>query len=194
MIYYALGQSGNEPSNDTINVNTTTLPNAGVQEVHVGGTRILSVNSFGVQVDGVAYSASGQPPTESGKVFAFVPQPNNNNRNGDRPSGPLSEPPKNPRPFPSLLSIAGQVITLNPSRMLVAGSSIVPGDPPITLSNILLSLASSGFLIYGSASLPLSPQSVFTIQSQPIQCCRFHHQRRIPFSWWVCANCERYGN
>ena len=168
IIYNALGRSGNEPSRDTGNVDTVTLPNAGVQEVPVGGTRILSVNSLGAQVDGVAYSAGGPALTISGKVFTFVPQPNNNDRDGDRPSDPPSEPSNDPRPVSSLLSIAGQLITLNPSRMLVAGSTILPGGPPITLSNTPLSLDSSGVLLYGSFSTLLSPQSVFTIQSQPI--------------------------
>ena len=44
MIYNALGKSEKEPGKDTGNVNTITLPNAGVQEVHVDGTQILSVN------------------------------------------------------------------------------------------------------------------------------------------------------
>ena len=168
MIYNALGRSGNEPSGDKGNVDTITLPNAGVQEVSVGGTGILSLNSLGVQVDGVEYSAGGPPLTISGKVFTFVPQPNNNDRDGDLPSGPPSEPSNDPKLGSSLLSIAGQLITLNPSRMLVAGSTILPGGPAITLSNTPLSLASSGILLYGSSSILLSPQSVFTIQSQPI--------------------------
>ena len=168
MIYNALGKFGKEPGRDIGNVNTITLPNAGVQEVHVGGTRILSVNPLGVQVDGVAYSVGGPPLTFSGKVFTFVPQPNNNDRYNDRPSDPPSEPSTNPRPSSGPLSTVGQLITLNPSRMLVAGSTILPGGPAITLSNTPLSLASSGILIYGSSSILLSPQSVFTIQSQPI--------------------------
>ena len=168
IIYNALGKSGKEPGRDTGNVNTITLPNAGVQEVHVGGTQILSVYPSGVQVDGVAYSAGGPPLTFSGRVFTFVPQPNNNDRYNDRPSDPPSEPSNDPRPFSGPLSTVGQLITLNPSRMLVAGSTLLPGGPPITLSNTPLSLASSGILIYGSSSILLSPQSVFTIQSQPI--------------------------
>ena len=168
MIYNALGRSGNEPSRDTGNIDTITLPNAGVQEFHVGGTQTLSVNSLGVQVDGVAYSAGGPPLTFSGKVFTFVPQPNNNDRYSDPPSGPPSEPSNDPRPFSSVVSIAGQLITLNPSRMLVAGSTILPGGPPITLSNTPLSLDSSGILLYGSSSILVSPQSILTIQSQPI--------------------------
>ncbi len=168
MIYNALGRSGNEPSGDTGNVDTLTLPNAGVQEVYVGGNRISYVDPLGVQVDGVTYSAGGPPLTFSGKVFTFVPQLNNNDQYSDRPSGPPSEPSNDLRPFSSLLSTGGQLITLNPSRMLVAGSSILLGGPPITLSNTPLSLASSGILLYGSFSMLLSPQSVFTIQSQPI--------------------------
>ena len=168
MIYNALGKSEKEPGKDTGNVNTITLPNAGVQEVHVDGTQILSVDPSGVQVDGIAYSAGGPPLTFSGKVFTFVPQPNNNDQYNDRPSDPPSEPSNDPRPFSGPLSAVGQPITLNPTRMLVAGSTLLPGGPPITISNTPLSLASSGILIYGSSSILLSPQSVFTIQSQPI--------------------------
>ena len=160
--------NNNDRYKDTGNIDTITLPNAGVQEVHIGGTQTLSISSLGVQVDGVAYSAGGPPLTLSGKVFTFVPQPNNNHQYSDRPSDPPSEPTNDPRPSSSVLSIAGQPITLNPSRMLVAGSTILPGDPPITLSNTPLSLASSGILFYGSSSILLYPQSGFTIHSEPI--------------------------
>ena len=163
MIYNALGKSGNKPVRDTGNVNTITLPNAGVQEVYIAGTRILSVDPLGVQVDGVVYPAGGPPLTFFGKVFTFVPQPNNNDRYSDRSSELPSEPSNDPRPFSSPLSTVGQLITLNRSRMLVAGSTILPRGRPITRSNTLLSLDSSGILLCGSLSILLSPQSVFTI-------------------------------
>ena len=69
--------------------------------------------------------------------------------------------------FPETMTtnIAGQVITAAPNAVAVAGTTLTPGAPGITLDGTLLSLATAGELIVGSKTVPLgsaSPNSIVT--------------------------------
>ena len=62
-------------------------------------------------------------------------------------------------------NIAGQVITAAPNAVAVAGTTLTPGAPGITLDGTLLSLDTASGLIVGSKTVPLgsaSPKSIVT--------------------------------
>ena len=62
-------------------------------------------------------------------------------------------------------NIAGQVITAAPNAVAVAGTTMTPGGPAVTLDGTLLSLDTAGQLIVGSKTVPLesaSPNSMVT--------------------------------
>ena len=62
-------------------------------------------------------------------------------------------------------NIAGQVITAAPNAIAVAGTTLTPGAPAVTLDGTLLSLDTDSELIVGSKTVPLesaSPSSIVT--------------------------------
>ena len=77
-----------------------------------------------------------------------------------------------PSPAADTLTIAGHTVVSDPTGMIIAGSSVLPGGSAVTISNTLVSLDPSGILVVGSSKFSLPPQSVFTIafnHSQPTQ-------------------------
>ena len=71
--------------------------------------------------------------------------------------------PANPNPDPLTTNIAGHVITAAaPNTIAVAGTTLTPGAPPITISGTPIHFASSALLIIGTSTLPLAPPAAPT--------------------------------
>ena len=162
IIYNAFGKSGPEIGGIVNGVNTISIPTAGIEEVSIGGGQVLSVDPSGLHFEGKTYSAGGPALTISNSVYTLVPQnwPENSATSDD--ASPIESLP----PAPDTLTIAGQTIVPNPTGMIIAGSSIAPGGSAITISNTPVSLDPSGILVVGSSSFSLPPQSIFTIGTQ----------------------------
>lgn len=63
-------------------------------------------------------------------------------------------------PESSVVTIAGNIITANPTSFDIAGSPVTAGGPEITVSGVAVSLGSSGDLVIGGASGKARPTTV----------------------------------
>ena len=79
-----------------------------------------------------------------------------------------------PLPSQSVFTVGSQTFTANPTGFVVApGTTLTPGGAA-TISGTMISLPSSGGnLIIGSSTIPLPPQSIFTIGSQTFTASAF---------------------
>lgn len=154
IIYNAFGKAGHQNGEITNEVKTITLPVAGVQKVSIGGGQILSIDSSGLILEGKKYSVGGPAVTLSNNVYTIIPS------NGD------DSLIKRPSSSPDTLVIAGQTVAPNPTALIIAGSRVLPSGSIFTISNTPISLDPSGILVIGSSSFSLPRQSVFTVGTQ----------------------------
>ena len=82
----------------------------------------------------------------------------------------------NIRPLtPNVLTTAGQIITANPSEIVIAGTTLLPDGPGMIISGTSVSLAPSGKLFVDASPVPLANDqsrphsSVFTIGGQEVE-------------------------
>lgn len=163
LIYNAFGSFGPVFGGDENDVNTISVPNAGINKVTIGGGQVLSVDPSGVTFQGKTYSIGGPAMTLSNSIYTLVAEhesgvdadDDGQNRGGLIPAAP------------DTLTIAGQTVVPKPTGMVIAGSSVLPGGSAVTISNTPISLAPSGVLVVGSSSFSLPPQSVFTVGVLP---------------------------
>ncbi|KAG8534375.1 uncharacterized protein KY384_001220 [Bacidia gigantensis] len=66
-----------------------------------------------------------------------------------------------------VLTAGDQTFTANPTRFSIAGTTIRPGDPPVTISGTEIALDPSGVLVVGSQTFSLSPTSP-TVSGHPV--------------------------
>ena len=162
LIYNAFNKFGPVIGGNENGVNTIPVPSAGVNKVTIGRDQVLSVDSSGVTFQGKTYWVGGPAMTLSNSVYTLVAQPESwvdaddgQSRGGLIPAAP------------DTLTIAGQTVVPNPTGIVTAGSSVLPGGSAVIIFNTPISLAPSGILVVGSSSLSLSPQSVFNIGVLP---------------------------
>ena len=63
---------------------------------------------------------------------------------------------------PSVLTIAGNIVTANPNSFSIAGTVVQAGQPAVTVSGIAVSLGSSGKLVVGGNTRPTPPLAITT--------------------------------
>lgn len=163
IIYSALGKSGAQTGGVTNEVRTVSLPTAGVQRVSAGGGQFLSVDPSGLIAEGKTYSVGGPALTLSNNIYTILPQHDSENRASNDEDSLI----KNQAPFPDTLVIAGQTVTPNPTGMIIAGFSVLPGGSAVTISNTPVYLDPSRILVVGSSSFSMPAQSIFTVGTQP---------------------------
>ena len=61
---------------------------------------------------------------------------------------------------PTVLTIAGNIVTANPTSFNIAGTVVQAGQPAVTVSGVALSLGSSGNLVIGSNTRPTPPLAI----------------------------------
>lgn len=162
IIYNAFGKSGAQIGGVTNEVKTIRLPTAGVQRVSVGGGQFLSVDPSGLILEGKTYSVGGPALTLSNNIYTIVPQHDSGNRASNDDDSLI----KNPAPFPDTLMIAGQTVTPDPTGIIIAGFSVLPGGSAVTISNTPVSLDPSRILVVGSSSFSMPVHSIFTVGTQ----------------------------
>ena len=64
-----------------------------------------------------------------------------------------------PKPSPNSYTVGNEPFTANPSGFVVAETPILPGGRPATIAGTLVSLNPSGVLVIGSSSITLSPEA-----------------------------------
>ena len=62
-----------------------------------------------------------------------------------------------------LTTIAGHIITAAPTAVAIAGSTLKPGDPDVTIGGTPLALNKAGYLLLGSKTIPLGSGLAETI-------------------------------
>ena len=147
IIYSAFGGSGPGSA-----VSTIAIPNSGPTIFTVGGEDISVVDPSAIVVQGTTYTAGGNAATIFGDIISVaVPTP----------SAPL---------YPLVVTIGGQTLTVAPSALVLASTTILPGGAGLTISGTPVSLELSGVLLIGSNTIalnddpaPTSEPEVFSI-------------------------------
>lgn len=169
LIINGFGGNGPQDSSKGGSVLAVPIPASGTQKVTMNDGQILVVDPTKVVVGGVSYTAGGPPVTLPNVVISFVPNAASGGAGDDGAAGSNEAAGSNGNFAPNVapvLTTLGQTITPNPSRMVVAGTTLLPGGSPLTLSDTLVSLDTSGQLHIGSSIIPTVPQSVFTVGSK----------------------------
>ena len=115
--------------------------------------QVIQPLSHGISIAGTTLTPGAPAITVSGTPIHFGPSA--------LVVGTSTVPfvPENPKPDP-LTTIAGHVITAAaPDAIAVAGTTLTPGAPPITVSGTPIHFASSALLIIGTSTLPLDSAS-----------------------------------
>ena len=110
-------------------------------------------------------SAGGLPAVVSGTAYSVLPSNQGLLVNG---ASTLSIPQlPSTSPSPSIFTVGSQAFTASPGGFPLAGTSLLPGESPVTISGTVV-LLGQGALQIGSTTMPLSPDSseVFTVGDQ----------------------------
>lgn len=151
-ISYSLGPSGKAlvSGDSTLAVDPSTTQNP-LPTLTIAGQLATANAASRYIVDGQSLSPGGSAITISGTPYSLAPSAT------ALISGSSTIPLRRPMPA---LTIAGQTYTANPasvSQYLVAGQTLVPDGPPITVSGTQYSLVPSATaLVYGGSTVALS--------------------------------------
>ena len=119
---------------------TIAIPNSSPGTVAIGGQPVTIINPSAIAVNGETYTAGGAAATVSGEVISLASA-------GDAPIFPANTP------GPSVLTIAGQTLSVNPGALTIAGTTLTPGGSGVTVSGTPISLGPSGIVVVGSSTL-----------------------------------------
>ena len=169
IIFSAFGRGG-ASTGKSIN-QASTLPGLppNAHDFTAGGQKVTSSGLLGFAVDGTIYSGRGAV-TLAGGVLSIIPPAEADNGgvdvDGIRSFGDPSSP--------HVLTVAGQRFAVNPSRIIIAGTTLLPGGPGITVSGTPISLAPSGTLFFDRSPIRIGndlsskPIFVLTIGGQTV--------------------------
>ena len=144
------------------------LPAADPATLTVGG-QVITANPSNIIVADSTLTPGSPGITVSGKTLSLG---NDGNLIVDGNSIPIPYAPLHVSP--TVLTVGGQPFTALPNGFAVAGSSVVPGGPPVIVSGTPIALGYSGILTVGSSStvLPNGPAAptadVFTVGGQTV--------------------------
>lgn len=150
---------------------TLQVPRPDAHEFTADGQKVTIVDPSEFAVGGNTYSAGGAAATLSNGVLSIIP-PAAEAGNGDARIDGIHSIAKPSTPH--VLTIAGQPFTANPSEIVIAGTTLLPDGPGITVSGTPISLAPSGTLFLDGSPVPLAnelsplPSFVVTIGGQTV--------------------------
>lgn len=168
-IFSAFGRGGASTGKSVNQANTLPALPPIAHDFTAGGQKVTIVGPSGFAVDGTTYSGRGAV-TLPGGVLLIIPPAEADNGGVDVDGIRSFGDPSNPH----VLTVAGQRFAVNPSRIIIAGTTLLPGGPGITVSGTPISLAPSGTLFFDSnpiriANNPSSkPIFVLTIGGQTV--------------------------
>lgn len=119
--------------------------------IKIGG-ETLTVSSSGIGVAGSIAAPGGAPIAVSGTSISLDPS-----GTVYVTGNPTALSPYVSNQSPSVFTIADQTFTASPSGFFIAGSSVLPGQAPVTIPGTRVALALSGNLIVGSSTVQLQP-------------------------------------
>lgn len=145
--------------------NPSPLPSLPPNSVFVVGGEVFRANPIGFIVAGSKVLPGGAPVTVSGTPVSL-------DLAGTLFLGstaiPLRQSPLNPPN--SIFTVGGEVFALEPTGFIIAGSTVLPGGAPATVSGTRVSLNPAGELILGDSTIDLKTKSpatyLFTVGGQ----------------------------
>ena len=145
IIYNAFGKSGPDDDGAKGALNTAPLP---PQSIFTIGAQTFTANPTGFSVDNAAMSPGGTAHTVDGTILSL-------DESGVLAIGSSTVSLTTPSPS-TILAVAGQTFTPNPSAFSIAGSIISAGGPAVTVDGTTVSLDQSGALAIGSTTISLT--------------------------------------
>ncbi|KAI9812294.1 MAG: hypothetical protein M1827_004743 [Pycnora praestabilis] len=138
------------PSGLVVASSIYNLPQASYTPIATIAGQTIEVGPSGVEVDGTRLTPGAAPLTISGTPVSL----------GSSLLIVGSSTITLDAPITTVLTVAGQVFTANPSGFSIAGTTLREGGPGITISGTPVSLNSYGGLVVGTSTIPLeSPSS-----------------------------------
>ena len=157
IIYNAFGRSGADGQASS----TTPLP---LQSILTIGTQAFTANPTGFTINGVPIVPGGTSQTVDGTAISLGQQ-------GILAIGSSTVSLTSPSSM-TVLTVAGQTFTPNPTAFSIAGTVVSAGDSAVTVDGTIISLNPSGVLAVGSSTVDLpslskpSPSKVYTVAGQ----------------------------
>lgn len=147
IIYNAFGKSGPDDNGAKGAVNIVPLP---PQSIFTIGAQTFTANPTGFNVDNTVISPGDAAHTVDGTSISL-------DNSGVLAIGSSTVSLTNPST--TVLAVAGQTLTPNPSAFSIAGSIVSAGDLAITIDGTTVSLDQSGALAIGSTTISLTDPS-----------------------------------
>ena len=140
---------------DGAKASTVPVPTSGVSTLTVGGQAVTVLDPSAFAIDGATHTVGGNAVTVSGQVISIA---------GGDPGVFAS---KTQEGLPTL-TVNGQLITANPTAIVVGSKTLTPNGPAMIISGTPVSLAPSGVLVIGTSSLtlPTPGPSAYTLGGQ----------------------------
>lgn len=134
-----------------IGASSFQIPNQNDASVFTVGNQPFTAKPSGFVVGGSTVLPGGVPVTISGTPVAL-------DNSGGLVIGTSSFPIPNQNAA-SIFTIGKQPFTANPSGFVIAGSTVLPGGAPVTISGTQVSLDQAGGLVIGSSTIKLPLQT-----------------------------------
>ena len=157
IIYNAFGRSGPEVKASS----TTSLP---LQSILTIGTQTFTVNPTGFKINEVTILPGSASHTVDGTAISL-------GQSGILAIGSSTVSLTSPSSM-TVLTVAGQTFTPNPTAFFIAGTIVSAGDSAVTVDGTIISLDPSGVLAIGSSTVDLPslsdppPSKVYTVAGQ----------------------------
>ena len=157
IIYNAFGRSGPEVKASS----TTSLP---LQSVLSIGHQTFTANPTGFKINDITILPGGNSHTVDGTAISL-------DQSGILVIGSSTVSLISPSSI-TILTVAGQTFTPNPTAFSIAGTVVSAGDSAITVDGTIISLDPSGVLAIGNSTIDLpqlsdpSPSKVYTVAGQ----------------------------
>ncbi|MCJ1263802.1 hypothetical protein MMC22_003672 [Lobaria immixta] len=169
IIFSAFGRGGASTGESVNQASTLPALPPKAHDFTAGGQKVTISGPSGFAVDGTTYSGRSAV-TLPGGVISIIPPAEGENGGVGVDGIRLSGVPSNPH----VLTVAGQSFAVNPSRIIIAGTTLLPGGPGITVSGTPISLAPSGALFFDKSPIRIAndpsskPIFVLTIGGQTV--------------------------
>lgn len=147
IIYNAFGKSGPDDNGAKGAVNTVPLP---PQSIFTIGAQTFTANPTGFNIDNTVIFPGDPARTVDGTSISL-------DKSGVLAIGSSTVSLTNPST--TVLAVAGQTFTPNPSAFSIAGSIVSAGGPAVTIDGTTVSLDQSGALAIGSTTISLTDPS-----------------------------------
>ena len=158
IIYNAFGKVSPTTSADGVSGPQASVDPAVAFPTITAAGQILTISDpSAVSIAGTVLTPGGAEATISGTPVSLAP------------SGNLVIGTGPPHPSSTILTIAGQIITANPTSFEIAGTPVVAGAPAVTVSGTPVGIGTAGDLVIGGTTSTPSPfAAVVTVGGQTL--------------------------